>query len=269
MGQINFTDNLSETKFVRQNWISACQFHILDEMEVLREVSIRAAQSNHPVVLLDLDSTLYEVAPRNHQILHEWAISKESALYPNARDALFNLDPDRIGYSVRDTFLNLNLRLDDQQNQEALRSASDFWFQKFFTSDYLRFDRPYKGAAEFVRRLHELSVEIVYLTGRDEPNMGDGTRSNLIRDQFPWGTANIHLLMKPSFHQPDLEHKLSTAEFVESRGNLIASFENEPPNLVALSQRFPEAMHIFVDTVCSDHPTAPCTGIYRIRGFCK
>ena len=40
---------------------------------------------------------------------------------------------------------------------------------------------------------------------------------------------------------------------VEKHGELIANFENEPKNLVAMQayfkEKYPQAMHVFVDTV--------------------
>jgi hypothetical protein len=158
----------------------------------------------------------------------------------------------------------LKLELSDAQ---AITSAHDYWMKTFFTSEYLKYDVPYQGAPEFAQTLHQLGADIVYLTGRDEPNMGEGTRKNLIRDGFPWEREKTHLLMKPYFEMSDLEYKKSAATFIRERGQLVASFENEPPNLAALYQIFPESMHVFVDTVCSDHHASPCDGIYRIAGF--
>jgi hypothetical protein len=148
-------------------------------------------------------------------------------------------------------------------------SAKKFWASRFFTSRYLPYDTAYPGAAEFAQHLYEQNATLVYLTGRDEPGMGDGTRANLIRDGFPWEVPRTHLLMKAESRIPDIDHKRGAADYLKKHGELIASFENEPPNLVALYEKFPEAMHIFVDTVCSDHAALPGKGFYRIRGFPK
>lgn len=248
--------------YTRKHWVSACQFHDLTEPEVLNEVSRRVSESEQPLVLLDLDSTLYEVAPRSYQILKEWAQSDESQLYPQVQSLIQKMTLDQMRYSMRETFSHLGL-----DDSEALASAQQFWMKTFFTNEYLKYDVPYAGASDFARSIHQLGAEIVYLTGRDEPNMGEGTRRNLIRDGFPWEVERTHLLMKPYFEMPDLEYKLSTASFIQQRGKLIASFENEPPNLAALYRIFPDAMHVFVDTVCSDHQASVCHGIYRIAGF--
>lgn len=256
--------------------MSACHFHDLTESQVLREVAVRVEKLKakagdrkqaHPLVLLDLDSTLYEVGPRTYQILREWAETDESRAFESVRSAVFKAEPWHVGYSVRDTLMALEVDTDSEAVAPALEAIKKFWAGRFFTSAYLNYDHAYPGAANFTRKLHELGAEIVYLTGRDEPGMGDGTRAMLIRDGFPWDIARTHLLLKKAAHLPDLEHKTEAAHYVREHGTLVASFENEPPNLVALAALFPEAMHVFVDTICSDHPAPRAEGLYRIKGF--
>lgn len=251
----------------RTEWVNACQFHDLSEEEVLREVARRVSGSKHPLVLLDLDSTLYEVGPRTRQILHEWLMDERSARFPLVRTALARMEHHHLGYSLRDTFKAVGLSLDAEEVRKAAEEAKRFWAERFFTSRYLQYDRVYPGAAQFVRELYSLGAELVYLTGRDAPGMGDGTLENLRKDGFPIETAKTHLLLKPSASMDDLRHKQDAAEYVKKHGSLKASFENEPLNLVALYRLFPESMHVFVDTVCSDHPAAPCEGLYRISCF--
>jgi hypothetical protein len=252
---------------IRQHWMSACGFHDLEEAAVLDEVAKRVKSVSRPLVLLDLDSTLYEVGPRTFQILKEWRATQASQAFPKVRDALERAEPWHVGYSVRDTLTAVGMKAEEAETIAALDEIKDFWAKRFFTSEYLTYDHAYPGAAEFTRKLYELGAEIVYLTGRDEPGMGDGTRANLLRDGFPWNVPRTHLLLKKAAHLSDLDHKKEAAHYIRTHGTLVASFENEPPNLIALYEIFPEAMHVFVDTVCSDHPASPRDGLYRIRNF--
>lgn len=255
---------------IRDDWKNASHFHDLTESEVLREIARRVgeARSHHhkPVVLLDLDSTLYEVGPRTHFILMEWLESREAAAFPRVQRELRRLEHEHVGYSLKDTFGAIGLPVGDDEVARAIQSAKGFWQTRFFSNDYLKHDKAYPGAAH-LREVHGLGALIVYLTGRDEPGMGVGTVENLIRDGFPWNTGNTHLLLKPAYGLPDLEHKKGAAEFIKRHGQLIASLENEPANLVALYEIFPEAMHVFVETVSSDHAAPSARGLYRIRGF--
>jgi hypothetical protein len=247
----------------REKWVSESHFHEMNQEQVLSEVARRAKEKKNSWVLLDLDSTLYEVGSRSFQILKEWANSEESSSFRGEREAIFEMKSEVLGYSVQDTFSNLGL-----VGSEALISAKAFWQSRFFTNHYLQFDCAYPGAAQFAKELHALGAHVVYLTGRDEINMGDGTRRNLERDGFPWNVSRTHLLMKPYFELGDLDYKKVAAKYVERNGELIASFENEPPNVVALSEILPQTMHIFVDTVCSSQTAMPGKGLYRIEGFC-
>jgi hypothetical protein len=264
--QTDFWGNAVQPR-ARQDWISSCQFRTHSDAEVFQEIFVRISQSKKPVVLLDLDSTLYEVGPRTFKIMNEWVQSEDGQRFLGVHVALSELKESHIGYSIGDTFQAVGLDRYHPSVQEGYESAKRFWLKRFFTSHYLTHDRPYLGAVEFVRKIHGLGVEVVYLTGRDEPNMGHGTRANLIRDGFPWDVERTHLLMKPSFGDSDIEFKRSAGHFVKSKGELIASFENEPMNVVALHDVFPDAMHIFVDTVCSQHKADPRNGLFRVSGF--
>ena len=254
-------------KYSREFWKNVCQFHPHSDAHVLNEALSQIQSVKSPVLLLDLDSTLYEVSPRTFQILQEWAQSHESLQFTAVRAAIAQMPLSQIGYSIEDTFAHLQLSLSESSTRAALESVKKYWSARFFTNEYLQYDRPYPGSYDFVRKAHEAGAEIVYLTGRDAPGMKQGTTRNLIRDQFPWELSRTHLLMKPEAHLHDLEFKKAASQFVHQKGSLVASFENEPPNVVALYDLFPEAMHVFVDTVCSAHETEACHGLYRLRSY--
>src|SRR4051812_8457756 len=91
-----------------RHWVNACRFHPHSGAEVLEEVFQRAISQKQSWVLLDLDSTLYEVGPRSYQILTDWAKSDQSEIYPYFRKRILEMDPEQIGYSVKDTFRNLS-----------------------------------------------------------------------------------------------------------------------------------------------------------------
>ncbi len=262
---------MSKSHKTRRDWIDSCVFHPLTNSEVLGQVHAGIARERgtgaQPVLLLDLDSTLYHVESRSHQILKEWLDDPESRKFGAIRERIAGLRPDQIGYSLLDTFGKLGLAVTDEGVEAVLHSTQKFWNRRFFTNEYLSYDHAYPGAPEFVQRAYELGAEIVYLTGRDEPGMGKGTLARLVGDQFPIDRPRTRLLLKKNFELDDLEHKSEAAEKIRSLGNLVASFENEPPNLIALSDLFPGAMHVFVDTVYSERPALPKAGLYRITGF--
>lgn len=263
---------IKSEKVAPRDWVRSCEFHPLSNIEVLAEVHDRIRTERDkselpPVLLLDLDSTLYEVGPRSLQILKEWMNATESRDYPKIRDRIAEMKRSELGYSLLDTFTHLGLSVMDTEVEAALKSAMKFWGNRFFTDEYLAYDEVYPGAPEFVRTAYDLGAEIIYLTGRDEPGMGKGTRDRLLKDHFPFEKERTHLVLKKAFELDDLEHKAEATDFVKTVGSLVASFENEPPNLISFSEIFPDAMHVFVDTVYSDRPASPRPGLYRITGF--
>ena len=252
---------------VRHEWVEASAFHDLSDEEVLERVVKGAFSQPGVQILLDLDSTLYEVAPRTFQILREWVKTAEAAQFYQVKRALESLEIDQVGYSLRDTLAATGLNLASAEVKTAFRLAKPFWFERFFSDSYLKYDRPYSGAKDFVRAIESSGANIVYLTGRDEPGMGKGTRSVLERDGFPVEGKQIRFLLKPAREGDDHIHKVNAVRSLKQRGPILASFENEPKNLVAMYQEAPEAIHVFVHTVCSDHPVEPGQGLYRVKGF--
>lgn len=261
-------DPITIRTYAREEWKNNCRFHPHSEKEIfhLLETKLNESLQKKPVLLLDLDSTLYEVAPRTHAIINDWVKSSKGHA-KEVLDKLAVLETQSVGYSLRDTFKNIGLSLEEKATATAWEELKMYWQARFFTSDYLSHDKPYKGAAHFARKAHDTGVFLVYLTGREETPMLEGTVKNLIRDQFPWDTGRTALLMRHSSVETDLEHKKLAVQTVKKTGTLIASFENEPLNLVALFRAFPESMHVFMDSVASDHPAEAIEGIYRIKSF--
>lgn len=255
----------------RNQWIAACDFHELGDHDVLQLVHRRLQElrkeNRQGVVLLDLDSTLYEVAPRTLQILREGAVALHSQLPSDLCRRLHELEEASVGYSMHDTLHAAGIAMEAEEAIRACDLLRDFWRARFFSNEYLVYDRPYPGTAEFVHALYDDGACIVYLTGRDEPGMRVGTENNLRRDGFVFNLPRTHLYMKDSRDTDDVSHKVGVAHAIQSLGTLVASLENEPRNLAGLHEAFPEALHVFVQTICSEHPAPVCHGIYRVRQF--
>lgn len=253
----------------RKKWQSASHFHPLTEKDVLGFISDRVGQfkgARRPLVLLDLDSTLYEVGPRSLAIFEEWL--RESPEIPgDLRMALKNLAPSQMGYSIKDTLAAIGFPVVTQEMESIAATLKAFWWNRFFSSDYLSHDKPYPGAVEYANHLYDLGAELCYLTGRHDGRMRKGTETNLVRDGFPYQTSGTSLVMRQDDESSDADHKSKQAARLAGQGFLVASFENEPVNLVSLAKLLPHAAHVFVDTVCSDQVAEPGKNLYCIRGF--
>jgi hypothetical protein len=244
----------------------------MGEKEVLLEVAKRLEnvkrRGGDPWVVLDLDSTLYEVAPRTFAIIRDW-ISESTGLPKHISEALAKIQMSHIGYSLKDTFSALGLDISKKDIETSWENLKNYWWDRFFANTYLLHDRAYPGAVEFVQELYRMGAGIAYLTGREEAKMKKGTLENLKRDGFPLDPKRCELFMKTDPALSDHDYKQQTAKKILQKGEVIASFENEPQNVVILYETFPDTLHVFMDTVCSDSPAKPVHGIYKIKGFNK
>lgn len=217
------------------------------------------APSGRPVAVFDLDSTLFSTQKRNLAILREWAAGDAPE---GARLIVARLTDQDMGWNVMD-----DLRRHGFSHEPTLKELRRFWFERFFKDEYLLHDEPLPGAPEFVRDCHAAGGTVVYLTGRDEPGMGRGTRLSLERHGFPLGDERVALRLKPTFDEPDLAFKERVIEELKILGEVVAAFENEPANANLFCDAFPEADVIFLETVHSPNPPPLRERIVRVKDF--
>lgn len=255
--------------FSRKQWRENSHFYPYSEKEVLELIARRVQQfkgTQRPLVLLDLDSTLYDVSHRTIAIVQHW-LETSPAIPGELAQALKTLTSSQMGYSVKDTLANLGFPVVTQELEAIASALKSYWWDRFFSSDYMPHDLPYAGAVEYANHLYDLGAELCYLTGREEKRMRKGTETNLVRDGFPFGSSDIRLVMRQGLDLSDAAHKAQQAKQLAQQGFLVASFENEPVNLVTLSKLLPQAAHIFVDTVCSDSEAEAGKNLFCIQGF--
>jgi hypothetical protein len=158
------------------------------------------------------------------------------------------------------------LEVTDPAEQKFLMDA---WVAGFFSDEYLLHDVPLAGAATFVNGLRDSGAIVVYLTGRDAPRMLVGTTASLRETGFPMGVHATELIMKPDPAAEDSLFKAGVFDYLDHLGEVVGVFENEPGNLNALHDRFPDAVSVFVET--NHRPEAPPVNpaLPRIRDFRK
>lgn len=235
--------------------------------EALNEVKSLALTIEHqgkqPIAIFDLDDTLINTRDRSLRIINEFILQADvQSRYPEETKDLSGLTDDEIGYLMADT-----LRARSVTNPAFLKEISDFWLARFFTNEYCSNDKPNPGAAQYVRRLHMAGVKIVYLTGRNVSRMHDGTLANLQKHGFPVDDDRAILMMKQDLKQDDLEYKKSTFPVIAQMGTVVGVFENEPANINAHHDAFPNAIAIFLDTIHSPKPDVPEQGVFWVKTF--
>jgi hypothetical protein len=227
--------------------------------DLLRLTSDKAAAGGLPVVVFDLDSTLFSTRPRNLRILREYVAERRPDLVP----VVAGLVADDFGWEVRKPLLDRGV------GDEALYADLDrFWFERFFTDAYVVSDEPMPGAAAYATRLWEAGAFVYYLTGRHVGGMEIGTATSLTRHGFPFWRGRVSLHLKPDFRTPDKAHKdEALAEIRSLRGEVVACFENEPANANLFQRAFPDALHFLLQTEHSPDPETPHPDLIRVPDF--
>ncbi len=228
--------------------------------EVLTRVSACAAADELPVVVLDLDSTLFHTGERHLHILRQFA---EQGGHGRLGELAAQLTGADFGWGVDGP-----LRARGFDDATVLADLMTYWRGWFFRSETVVLDRPAPGAVAFVRSVTEAGGLVYYLTARPAPTMGEGTVQALMSAGFPVlrGRAVLHL--KPSEHLSDHRFKGAAITEIRSlRGRVVCTADNEPAHANAFRRAFPVATHLLFGTVRSPGAPAPHSDLVCISDF--
>lgn len=240
-------------------FIGSCVYSdtILDRIQ--EEVVETVKEGKLPVIVFDLDGTLFYTGMRTKKIFLEFAETEGDTVL---KKQVETIDARKMKYRVRKS-------LEDAGISDSLlqKRMIDSWRMKFFDGTYLKYDEPLPGAVEFVNRVYDSGALVVYLTGRDVHRMLQGTVASLEKNGFPIGVQRTELIMKPKRYVRTYTYKKKALRYIKKLGVVIALFENEPANINLLHETFPEAVSVFVET--SHKPNAPTVEkeIYHIKTY--
>lgn len=230
--------------------------------EKISQIQELIAGEDNPVVIFDLDDTLFYSSSRSLVIFKELAnaahFKKE---YPKLSALVGRIKLAQIKYDIKETLKDAGIE-DSLFIEETLK----FWKERFFTNKYVKEDLPVEGAKEYVHKLKNLGARIVYLTGRDH-SMREGTIESLKSSGFPYDGKNSILITKERFSIPDIEYKMAAFKTIEKLGSVVAFFENEPKNLNAMIEHFPKAVPVFLDIKHSPAPVRPSKKAIWIKDY--
>jgi len=214
-----------------------------------------------PIVVFDLDSTLFLARSRNLRILRRFADG--NSRYPDLATFAADLTVEDLGYFVDHPLAERGLLTDDLKAD--LRA---YWAEHFFTDDLCAHDAPTAGAPEFVRACHDAGALVYYLTGRHPSDMAHGTVTALLGSGFPLFVGRTLLQLKPTFEMPDGTFKAGAmADITALGGTVVATFENEPGHAHAFQAAFPGAVHFLLTTARSPAAPVPHPDLVQIADF--
>ncbi len=207
-------------------------------------------KGTHPLVVFDLDSTLFDVSTRLEKVLID--IASEPLIqetFPNVISHFKNIKTERRDWGFVEVLKRAGV---DHDHYELFQLVRQFWIEKFFSNRYIHFDVPYEGSVEFVQKVDRLGVPIVYLTGRDYKRMELGSRDVLQKWNFPLDDKSSKLVMKPERSMDDALFKRDwVQEHIVTTKTSLFLFENEPVNINLIAKEFPEVELVFFDSTHS------------------
>jgi hypothetical protein len=229
---------------------------ILDE--ILEHSGEELARGREPVMIFDLDDTIFDAGSRTLAILKSLSVDPELRDdFSGLEQKLSNLVNNDIHYDLSD-----NLDMLAITDKDLRDKATNYWNERFFLSCDL--DAIHPRAKDFVLKSHAKGAHIVYLTGRDEPRMKDCTMESFRLNGLPVD-ERATLMLKPHKDLSDVEFKQAAFKTIEQLGSVIAGFDNEPANVNAMSQYFPQAEIIFIETRHSSRPDKPFPELEHLK----
>lgn len=279
---IAFIVLLSSTAFaVPAQWDVMARSDV--QSATLADIEQQVTAVDNPVVIFDLDATLYNNYGRTAAIFREYAAQSDVAELSAVQGTQFSQ-----GF-VLEEILTTDLGIAADRASAIMATLSPFWKDRFFTNDYIKYDTALPGAVEYVRSLYKKGAYVLYVTGRYNDSMRSGTIQRMKRDGFPINTDRTQLIMKPgsiaaanaktekqfnkNITSSDANYKEVATATARKLGTIVATFENSSKQI----QNYYRDLHaqgqgraVWLKTEMHPGESAPTTeGITAIRGFLK
>jgi len=267
-----------DSQSIRSNhaWIAATKFEPVEQHIVLQEILTivrrdsrkRIQHGGKPIkVVFDLDGTVFDVKPRTLRILKEFAFTSQAQeISKEICDWALGLRAYQLCYTLEES-AQMNNIPEHIRRKDFMKAAFEFWKTRFFSHEYVMMDHPVAGAVEYAHAVVNAGGEAVYLTGRDWPGMGKGTRSLLEHWGFPVASHEAELIMKPNAGMDDAEFKDTALRDLRVHSEAVAFFDNEPSNFHVFEKNFPNAFMVFFHSNCSHREAKPVKKIYQVNDF--
>lgn len=280
---------LAGPKLAGPAWREASRFIEASPAQIMAAAEARirstANQGRRPVVVVDLDSTVYDNGPRTAHLARRFAEANSSdPVFGKEAAKMAKFAPRNATFSFEDMARSAGVAVETPEGKTAVGAFTKFWLSGFFNDSLVPLDQPYPGAVSAVQRLldaapeapPELQPMVVFLTGRHRAFVPDqekdnhlrdgmerGTRAALKRDGLPADPPRALLMMKDSFREPDSDFKGRVREQINRLGTVVATFDNEPANVAEFVAGYP-AMHVYVHTIDSGKEAQPVRGVYKM-----
>lgn len=226
------------------------------------------SSAKQPVAIFDLDGTVFDVTYRTLEIVKRFIAQPEiNSRFPEHVSIARKLKHSSYLYSLEATLNSAGIDRYSEHSAHFLHLAETYWYKHFFTDDLLSADLPYAGALECVRYFHSQGAHVVYLSGRDIPNMSRGTIESLEKHGFPHTGHGVTICLKPAYGQDDLLFKKQSLETISTLGHVVATFDNEPANVKLFIESFPNAINVHFNTLYAKKIDLQGSNLLIIKAF--
>jgi len=205
------------------------------------------------VVLFDLDDTLIDCQPRTYNIIEAFLNLPEThTTYPDLVEKVKSqLKVENVGFSKPSTALwALGVRKTDNRTTAFLNAVDAYWLSQLQADfSFIHFDAANPGAVEYVNKIHNKGATVIYFTGRSQQKSEAGTRISLAKLGFPLDDRAFPTLKDDNGNfSSDADYKAKIAPTLEHYGKIIAFFDNEPANDLAVRASLPDISVVFLNT---------------------
>lgn len=231
-------------------------------LHLVKSVEAKPASS---LVVFDLDSTLFDVSPRLQKIIDDFASNSENkSQFPEEVKKLPMAKTQHRDWGVKNALERAGVIAATEAFHAAMKTH---WLKSFFSHEYLEHDIPADGAVEFVNYVHSMGVPLAYLTGRDEPRMGEGSRRVLRKWGFPLSSSSEELILKPQKTLEDADFKVEELKRLLKKGfSNVWLIDNEPVIINSVLKNLPQVNILFFDSTHAGKEEVPST-LPRISHF--
>lgn len=232
-----------------------------------RAREIYSSGKSLPIVIVDIDDTLFDRRPRWMKILADLLTdeSGDTPLTDEHRALIAKIKPRTM---TRD--LEASLRATGLADENVLSWLVERVNTLAGQDRYLMFDLPTPGATEFIKGLSTAGSMTVYLGGerlKDEATFGTERAISMFELPAPRGEVGA-LFMRDRTDQTEMEFKRELVGPIAEAGTVIAVFENEPEAANLMNDAFPEAEVVLLDSLReADTPLAE--GVQVISSFVR
>ncbi len=209
----------------------------------LAQVDSYWKQGRAPVAVFDLDETLVNSHFRK-LLAYRDAVEVLAPRFPKEAKAaaaltVYDFTEVANGYDITEIFKRIGVT-----NAAFIKEVDALMLPIYLSDKYMDFDSELPCATAFIRELQLRGVFVYFVSSRYKETQLEGTERSLLRMGMVRKGDSFEVILRPK-GMSSIDFKTQTFQRI-ARQDVALAFENEPENLNAMGDVFPEAGLYFV-----------------------